>query len=228
MPELSTNPEPMAYQLRVILRGVSPLIWRRLLVCSDSTIADAHRMLQVAFGWSDEHLHRFVIHGRRYGEDELVDPRRVRLADLGLRLRERFLYEYDFTDGWQHEVRLEQVLPIDSRRRYPVCIGGRRAAPPEDCGGPWAFLELRHHYSVVTIADRMLALLSPLIADRRNAGDNPVADRDDVQGVQSEDGDDHAEEFATLLHWLRIDRFDRRATNCRLAQIEVAPARAAA
>src|SRR6266542_478282 len=128
----------------------------------------------------------------------------------------------------KHDVRLEQVLPLEPGRRYPICIGGRRAVPPEDCGGPWAFLELRQHYSVVTIADRMLALLSPLIADRRNAGDNPVADRDDVQGDQSEDGADHAEEFATLLHWLRIDRFDRRATNCRLAQIEVAPARAAA
>ncbi len=222
MPEPSTNPEPVVYQLRAVLRGVSPLIWRRLLIRSDSTIADLHRILQVAFGWSDEHLHRFIIHGRVYGEDGLVDPRRVRLADLGLRRRERFLYEYDFIDGWQHDVWLEQILPLDSRRRYPVCIGGRRAAPPEDCGGPWAFLELKQHYSIVSIADRMLALLSPLMADRHDAGDEPN------DGVGDEDAHDHAEELATLLRWLQIDHFDRQAVNRHLAQLEMTLARAVA
>jgi hypothetical protein len=100
MPEPLTNPEPVVYQLRVVLRGVSPLIWRRLLVRSDSTIADLHATLQIALGWSDEHLNRFVIHGREYGVSHLGgiafrdDPRQVCLADLGLRVRERFLYEY--------------------------------------------------------------------------------------------------------------------------------------
>jgi len=160
MPEPTPNPEPVVYQLRVVLRGVSPLIWRRLLVRSDSTIADLHATFQLALGWSDEHLNRFVIHGREYGvwHDGGIgfrdDPRHVRLANLGLRVRERFLYEYDFTDGWDHDVRLEQILPLDPRRGYPICIGGRRAAPPEDCGGPWAFLELRQHYSVSRIAER--------------------------------------------------------------------------
>src|SRR5437764_6361167 len=142
MPKPSTNPEPVVYQLRVVLRGVSPLIWRRLLVRSDSTIAELHAALQLAFGWSDEHLNRFVIHGREYGvwHDGGIgfrdDPRRVHLVDLGLRVRERFLYEYDFTDGWQHDVRLEQILPLEPGRDYPVCVGGRRIVPPEDCGGP--------------------------------------------------------------------------------------------
>src|SRR6266852_2151252 len=190
MPEPPTNPEPVVYQLRLVLRGVSPLIWRRLLVRSDSTIADLHRTLQVAFGWSDEHLHRFVIHGRMQGMESLVDPRHVRLADLGLRLRERFLYEYDFIDGWQHDVRLERILPLASARRYPVCIGGRRAAPPEDCGGPWAFLELRQHYSIVTIADRMLTLLPPLIADIHDDGDNQDGDADGDQPDNHDDRDD--------------------------------------
>jgi hypothetical protein len=58
---------PLAYQLPVVLRGISPLIWRRLLVPGDSSIADLHATLQLALGWSDEHLHRFVIHGREYG-----------------------------------------------------------------------------------------------------------------------------------------------------------------
>jgi len=64
------------------------------------------------------------------------DPHEVRLADLGLRAGERFLYEYDFTDGWRHDVRVEQILPLETTRPYPVCTGGRRAVPPEDCGGP--------------------------------------------------------------------------------------------
>ncbi len=160
MPEQPPNPEPVVYQMRVILRGVSPLIWRRLLVRSDSTIADLHASLQLVLGWSDEHLNRFVIHGREYGvwHDGGIgfrdNPRHVHVADFGLRVRERFLYEYDFTDGWPHDVRLEQILPLEPGRYYPVCIGGRRAAPPEDCGGPWAFLELRQHYSAFRIAQR--------------------------------------------------------------------------
>ncbi len=159
-----------------------------------------------------------------HGMESLVDPRRVQLADLGLRVRERWLYEHDFIDGWQHDVRLEQILPLDSRRRYPVCIGGRRAAPPEDCGGPWAFLELRQHYSIVTIADRMLTLLSPLIAGGRDDGDDHFgeadgdADTEDGDRPDNHDDHDHTAELATLLRWLRIDYFDRRAVNQQLAR----------
>ena len=92
MPEPPTNPEPVVYQLRGVLRGVSPLIWRRLLVRSDSTIADLHATFQRVLGWTDEHLNRFVIHGREYGvwHDGGIgfrdNPRHVRLADLGLRV----------------------------------------------------------------------------------------------------------------------------------------------
>ena len=92
MPEPPTNHEPVVYQLRVVLRGVSPLIWRRLLVRSDSTIADLHASFQRVLGWTDEHLNRFVIHGREYGvwHDGGIgfrdNPRHVRLADLGLRV----------------------------------------------------------------------------------------------------------------------------------------------
>ena len=141
MSELFANPEPVVYQLRVVLRGVSPLIWRRLLVCGESTVADLHAVLQIAFGWSDEHLHRFVIQGRHYGDDGRADPRRVRLSDLGLRVGERWLYEYDFTDGWQHDLRLEQIVTLVPGQSYPRCTGGHRAAPPEDCGGPWGYAD---------------------------------------------------------------------------------------
>ncbi|MBV9326760.1 MAG: plasmid pRiA4b ORF-3 family protein [Chloroflexi bacterium] len=143
MPEPPASCAPVVYQLRVVLRHISPLIWRRLLVRSDSTVADLHAILQTAFGWSDEHLHRFVIQGRQYRDDGCIDPRRVRVAALGLRVRERFRYEYDFTDLWQHDLRVEKILRLEPGQPNPRCVGGRRAAPPEDCGGPWAFLELR-------------------------------------------------------------------------------------
>ena len=135
------------YRLRVVVRGVSPLIWRRLLVPADTTIAGLHAVLQIAFSWTGTHLHRFVVQGREYGIGYVGgpgfgdDPRRVRLGDLGLRRTERFTYHYDFTAGWCLDLRVEQVLAAEPGRPLPVCAGGRRAGPPEDCGGVQAFLE---------------------------------------------------------------------------------------
>ena len=126
---------PVVYQLKIVLRGVSPLIWRRLLVRSDSTIADLHATVQLALGWSDEHLHRFVIHGKDYGIGQIGgigfsdDPYLVPLAQFAFRVGERFRYEYDFTDHWQHDVRVEQVVPLEPGRRYPG-VPGRPAGRP--------------------------------------------------------------------------------------------------
>ena len=123
------------YQFKVVLRGIGPMIWRRLLLRSDHSIADLHYTIQIAMGWSDSHLHRFHIHGKDYGvahEGCLTfsdDPKRVLLAQFGFRLRERFLYEYDFYDNWKHDTRLEKVLPLNSKRVFPVCIGGTEAGP---------------------------------------------------------------------------------------------------
>ena len=132
---------PDVYQLHVWLCKISPLIWRRLLVRSDSTIADLHYTLQIAMGWDGAHLHRFRIRGKDYGLSRIGgigfhdDPRQVHLADLHFRPNERFIYEYDFGDLWQHVVRVERWRPLDRKHTYPVCIGGKRAAPPADCGG---------------------------------------------------------------------------------------------
>jgi hypothetical protein len=121
--------EVCVYQFKVVLRGVSPMVWRRILLRSDQTIADLHYSIQVAMGWSDSHLNRFHIHGKDYGVaheggigfDD--NPEKVNLAGFGFRLRERFLYEYDFYDLWEHDVRLEKVLPWKGRL-CPVCAGG--------------------------------------------------------------------------------------------------------
>jgi hypothetical protein len=196
---------PLAFQLRVVLRGVSPLIWRRILVRSDSTIADLHTILQLVFGWSDEHLHRFVVHGRQYGISYAGglsfrdDPHEVRLADLGFRAGERFLYEYDFTDGWRHDVRVEAILPLETTRSYPVCTGGRRAVPPEDCGGPWGFMELQQQHAPFRLAERLVEIIEAV-------------------GNGSDDVDDLRDELEELRVWIGLDRFDRRAANQRLAE----------
>jgi Plasmid pRiA4b ORF-3-like protein len=135
------------YQFKVVLRGISPMIWRRLLLRSDHSIADLHYTIQIAMGWTNSHLHRFHIHGKDYGvahEGGLTfsdDPERVLLGQFGFRLRERFLYEYDFYDNWEHDIRLEKVLPLNSKRVFPVCIRGQRPVPPEDSGGPRAYRE---------------------------------------------------------------------------------------
>ncbi len=90
------------YRLRVVIAGISPLIWRRLEVAAGTTVAGLHAIVEAVFGWSGEHLHRFVIGGAEYGISYVGglgfrdDARQVRLADLGLREGERFVYEYNF------------------------------------------------------------------------------------------------------------------------------------
>jgi hypothetical protein len=153
------------YQFRVYLRKISPAIWRRLLLRSNQTIADLHYTLQITMGWSDFHLNRFVIHGKDFGVAHIGgmsfsdDSRMIRLSDFHFRLRERFLYEYDLGDQWQHEIRLEKKLPLDLKKTYPVCIGGSRQAPPEDCGGPIAFQALESHYSLPYIAEKLWEII---------------------------------------------------------------------
>jgi hypothetical protein len=201
-------PEQLQHRSLPIQGGavrVSPMIWRRLLVRSDSTIADLHYTLQIAMGWTDSHLHRFQIYGREFGVYQSGGPifdapaEKVRLADFCFRLRERFLYEYDFGDRWQHDVRLERIQSLEPDKIYPICIGGKRGAPPEDCGGAWKFIKLRH-YSLAYGWDLLLEFQSAV-----NAGDN-----DAVEG--------RVEEIQELLPWLTLERFNRRAVNRRLQQ----------
>lgn len=162
MTEPAVPSSPSVLQLRVVLREISPLVWRRLLVSSESTIADLHDVLQASFGWSDDHLHRFEVHGHEYGISSLGgisfrdDAREVRLGSLGLRIGERFVYEYDFGDGWLHDLRVEQIVGSEAGRTCPRCSGGRRAGPPEDCGGPWAFQAWRQDHRRHEVTSRLL------------------------------------------------------------------------
>lgn len=197
------------YQFHILLLKISPAIWRRVLVPSDQSLADLHHTLQIVMGWDDTHLHRFLIHGKTHGisrEGGLCfsdNPKQIRLSDLHLRIKERFLYEYDFEAFWQHQVRLESILPFHPTKTYPVCIGGARQAPPEWCNGPLAYLEQKQYYSLDHIERRLLEI---------------VEDEEACVG-------DYGEEAATMLFWLQAETFDRSAVNDRLALFAAGGAR---
>jgi hypothetical protein len=132
------------FQLKVTLRGIQPAIWRRILAWEDTTLSQLHTILQIIMGWEDYHLHDFIIGRRHFSvpdpDDELyerkvIDESRVRLAEVASKVGTQFMYLYDFGDGWEHELLLEAILLPEPETRYPMCIGGKRSAPPEDVGG---------------------------------------------------------------------------------------------
>ncbi|HZL49269.1 MAG TPA: plasmid pRiA4b ORF-3 family protein [Solirubrobacteraceae bacterium] len=135
-------------QVKISLLGVSkPPVWRRLLVPADTRLDRLHSVIQAAMGWEDYHMHAFSDGSREYGlaDPELghKDERRATLGRLLKREGERIRYNYDFGDGWEHEIVLEGVLAAEPDVRYPVCLAGKGACPPEDCGGVWGYEDLR-------------------------------------------------------------------------------------
>ncbi|GGJ78192.1 hypothetical protein GCM10010123_05300 [Pilimelia anulata] len=135
-------------QLKVSLTDTTPLVWRRVLVPGGYTLDRVHRVLQYAMGWQDCHLHSFEADGRQYGPpdpDELLqqaDELDTRL-DAVVGKGDRLSYTYDFGDWWQHDIRVEDVLEAAPGERYPLCVAGEHACPPEDVGGPSGYAEFR-------------------------------------------------------------------------------------
>lgn len=146
------EPTDRIYQLKITLKDITPPIWRRVQL-PDCTLGDLHEVIQVAMGWDDSHLHQFVVRGTYYGEtvdDNLglgVDMDVGEEGDVLLsqiikgNRKMKFRYEYDFGDGWQHDIEVERVIEREPKVDYPRCIEGRRACPPEDVGGPWGYAE---------------------------------------------------------------------------------------
>jgi Plasmid pRiA4b ORF-3-like protein len=177
---------PNVYQFRVVVQGISPLIWRRFFIRSDMSLATFHATLQIVFGWSDVHLHYFRMHSKEYGCARVGgphfddDPCQVPLAALHLHRGERLTYVYNFIDHWVCDLRLEAVLPVDPRRGYPVCTGGKRAAPPEDCGGTWAYLQRvdQHHVPLEAMATVAIAFERLRRADSHTTIHQVIGDRE--------------------------------------------------
>ncbi|NOY58369.1 MAG: plasmid pRiA4b ORF-3 family protein [Calditrichaeota bacterium] len=142
-----TTPKKI-YQLKITLLGSDPPIWRRIQIRSDIKLSDLHDVLQDVMGWYDAHLHQFIHDSIYYGDPSLddfepiEDETKVRLDELLTRVRSKLIYEYDFGDSWEHEVRVEKVLSPDPNTKYPVCLEGERACPPEDCGGVWGYADM--------------------------------------------------------------------------------------
>lgn len=137
------------YQLKVTLSGTKPSVWRRVLIEGAATLDELHEVIQAAFGWWNYHLYDFEFGRTRYGIPDpdwdfgppTRDARRTRLAKVA-KPGTAFTYTYDFGDNWKHKVTVEKVVPSTSDLELPACTGGRRAGPPEDCGGTWGYAEL--------------------------------------------------------------------------------------
>lgn len=139
--------EQEIFRLKVALRGSRPPIWRRFEVPGDVTLYQLHRALQVVMGWTDSHLHQFCRGKTYYGQSDpefgvpRQNERKVRLRDVLRKPGDRMVYEYDFGDGWEHDVRLESIAPPTPGVDYPRVVAGRGACPPEDVGGIWGYYE---------------------------------------------------------------------------------------
>ncbi len=138
------------FQFKITMKDIDPPIWRRILVPEKYSFWDLHVAVQDAMGWLDYHLHLFRLGYKREndvdligipdddpfeGEPETLPGWEIPISDFFRELGKVAEYEYDFGDGWQHEVLFEGMLLKEKNKKYPKCIGGERACPPEDCGG---------------------------------------------------------------------------------------------
>jgi len=157
-------------QIKVWLLGISPMVWRRVLVPSTCTMHELHGVIQVAMGWEGIHLYQFCLRAARYGSWELsASSPEVTLAALRLRKGSRFIYEYDLNIPWRHEVRIEENRP-EAGKTYPVCTGGGGAYPPEDCDGPAGFMAGRNgalSLDALEDLDTMTEIIGQVVLERR-------------------------------------------------------------
>jgi DNA-binding Lrp family transcriptional regulator len=150
--EPASDGKTTVYRFKIILQDTDPVIWRRIET-EDVTLKKLHELIQTAMGWTNSHLHQFEIADARYTDPRFImgdfddfgaiDYSGIRIGDLvskhGSKLR--MGYEYDFGDGWQHDVVLEKVTESEPEAKYPRCIDGERACPPEDVGGVYGFAD---------------------------------------------------------------------------------------
>lgn len=141
------------YQFRITLNESEPSIWRRIQI-KNCTLERFHEHIQLAMGSANEHLHRFRIRDEIYGDAQLlddgfedqyefIDSTGIKIGDVVPNSGKRFSfeYEYDFGDGWEHDVLFEGCLAATEGQKYPICVEGERACPPEDVGGIFGYNE---------------------------------------------------------------------------------------
>lgn len=134
-------------QIKVKLLGVAkPPVWRRLQLRADTRLDQLHEILQATLGWENYHMHMFSFSEEKFGipdrELGFSDERQATLGEL-IDLGARFRYTYDFGDNWEHEILVEDLLDADPDTHYPVLVAAKGACPPEDCGSPWGYANLK-------------------------------------------------------------------------------------
>jgi hypothetical protein len=143
--ELAAMSASKIYQLKIQLNGSKPPIWRRIQVSGRVSLAELHPIILAAMGWYGGHLYAFWVGQSQYGSPDpelgITDARRLTLA-AAARTGARLSYDYDFGDDWEHRISVEKIFPAEPGVVYPRCVTGRRACPPEDCGGMYGFYEL--------------------------------------------------------------------------------------
>ena len=133
------------FQIKITLKDIKPPIWRRVLFAPEIKLDRLHDVLQIVMGWTNSHLHQFetslgYIADPEFELEEAESSKKTTLQSVLHEPKSHIRYEYDFGDGWDHQILLEKVVELDE----PVlafCLGGARACPPEDCGGPWSYPE---------------------------------------------------------------------------------------
>lgn len=142
------------YQFKITLKGSKPTIWRRIQVPENYSFWDLHVAIQNAMGWDDSHLHSFTFakgsahQGIEIGipeDDEYLKSTKVKLAAYFIKEKDKATYTYDFGDYWVHQLVLEKILPKAVEQEYPLCLAGKMACPPDDCGG------LREYYHMLEV-----------------------------------------------------------------------------
>jgi len=151
MSEIEPGAGVPLYQLKITLQWSKPPIWRRVLVRADMRLGRLHDVIQMAMPWTNSHMHQFIAGRTFYGKpdpefadmgNETLNEKGYTVADLAPAAKKKFIYEYDFGDGWEHEITVEKILPPDADFKHPVCLAGANACPPDDCGGVPGYYDL--------------------------------------------------------------------------------------
>ncbi len=179
----------MTIQFKIQIRDIKkPPVWRRIVIPWNFSFHDLHNTIQAAFGWWDEHLYQFQRHpfdggwtvAEPHGEDDpcLEEPEDSHKTEVGMFIQnmglEKFVYVYDFGDGWVHDITVESI-DKEAELDHPVCLAGKGACPPEDCGGPWGYEELKeemdkdeiNEFDLEEVNDELEGIAKPIVAEKK-------------------------------------------------------------
>lgn len=138
------------FEIRIELKDTVPIVWRELVVPETLTFYEFHHAIQISFGWENYHLYSFDAKGQSYGNLDLledvdtINDKSIFINQLLQKEQDTINYEYDFGDGWVHNIELKKIKPHTSKVNLPIVIDGAKASPPEDCGGVHGFENLKN------------------------------------------------------------------------------------